>query len=404
MKQNKNIGNLSRIKAELERRLIAMRYSKVTISHHMRIYGWVEEFLKANGTDSYSKEAGQRFLAEYALQSRHSPSLFKTSRIVVRRMDEIIENKLFTPCFRQTKLECPTRFIGWLDKYLESLMKRGFRQTTLTSHKRYAGQLLVHLPDTVKSLKKLSAADLYDVFTKYEWPHVGYFAARGFLSFLFETGVTKSDLSVCVPRPKVPRTLPSVYSGEEVARLLSATDRTTSLGKRDYAIITLAAQTGLRAVDIADLEFADIDWRSSTINISQEKTKRGLALSLPAEAGNSVADYILHGRPESKLPSIFLKMQQPVSKMSRKTVGAIVQKYAQRSGINDICERRKGFHGFRRAFGGRLLEAETPIELLSEILGHAHINSSKPYLSANEVGLRSCALSISTIGKAGGAL
>jgi len=54
---------------------------------------------------------------------------------------------------------------------------------------------------------------------------------------------------------------------------------------------------------------------------------------------------------------------------------------------------RRGFHSFRRAFGTRLLQNETSLDLLRQLLGHSRINSVKPYLSVDEHGLKLCALS-----------
>jgi len=97
MKQDKSIGNMSKIKEELERRLIVMRYSKVSIGHSMRVLRWVEDYLKGYGQSDYTKEWGQKFLAEYMLQENHAASMFRTARTLVRRLDEIQENKMFIP-------------------------------------------------------------------------------------------------------------------------------------------------------------------------------------------------------------------------------------------------------------------------------------------------------------------
>jgi integrase len=67
----------------------------------------------------------------------------------------------------------------------------------------------------------------------------------------------------------------------------------------------------------------------------------------------------------------------------------------------DTAIPRRGTHSFRRAFGTRLLEAEVPIELLSQLLGHSHIDSARPYLSASEQELKDCALGLVKAEKAG---
>jgi len=58
---------------------------------------------------------------------------------------------------------------------------------------------------------------------------------------------------------------------------------------------------------------------------------------------------------------------------------------------------RKGFHSFRRSIGTQMMEAEIPIELISQVLGHSSVEATKPYLSIDMVHLKECALDLSII-------
>ena len=393
MKQ-KNVGsNLDMLKKELERRLIVMRYSKTATKVHMCIFGWVEDYLNGYGETDYSKELGQRFLTEYQLQSIHSPSQFKNARTVIRRLNEIQENKLFTPRFRKSKSECPSRFTSLLDKYLESLVKRGYRITTINSQKMYTVRFLARLPETVLSPEELTAADLYDVFTKDEWPEVGFTAARSILSFLFENGITKTNLSNCVPRPCHHRPLPSVYSGNEVKRLLSSVDRTSALGRRDYAILILAAYLGLRSSDIVNLSFGDIDYAVKTITIIQTKTARPLTLVMNNEVEEAITDYIRGGRPQSSSDRIFLGSQAPYQPLSAGAGYTVALKYFNLSGIQ-AQGRRRGTHALRASYATALVAKGVPYAVVQEALGHEDQESAKYYVRVDVRRLRMCALDV----------
>ena len=155
----------------------------------------------------------------------------------------------------------------------------------------------------------------------------------------------------------------------------------------------LALQTGLRACDISDLRRENIDWKSKTVNIVQHKTGVPLSLPLPSEAGNAVADYLLHGRPVCDLPHIFICDVGKKRPIKSRTFGTVVTKYMKRTGIYDT-ERRRGFHSFRRTFGTSLLKNDIPMDLIQQMLGHTQMNSMKPYLSVEEEGLKRCALSL----------
>lgn len=82
-------------------------------------------------------------------------------------------------------------------------------------------------------------------------------------------------------------------------------DRSTAMGKRDYAMIMTAAVTGIRSVDIINLTFDAIDWINGEIRIIQHKTGKTLALPLTTDVGEAIQDYILNGRPKSDLPFVF---------------------------------------------------------------------------------------------------
>jgi site-specific recombinase XerD len=221
---------------------------------------------------------------------------------------------------------------------------------------------------------------------------------RDFLKYLYDNGLTETNLSVGVPKIAAPfRKIYQGFTDEEIRKLLDAVDRGTSIGKRDYAMMTLAAQTGMRAVDVVGLKRSDIDWRAREINIVQSKTGESLRLSLEAESGNAICDYLLNARQECDLPNVFLNSHYPLRALKRNVTLKMMAKYMALAGIVPTSRQRYGFHSFRRAFGTRLLESGTPVHLLAQLLGHADIDSAKPYMSVSEQGLRECCLPLAPI-------
>jgi len=70
--------------------------------------------------------------------------------------------------------------------------------------------------------------------------------ARDFLKYLYEYGVTETDMSFAVPKIAAPsRKVYQGFTDDEIKNLLAAVDLNTKIGKRDYAMMTLAAQTGI---------------------------------------------------------------------------------------------------------------------------------------------------------------
>jgi len=393
MKQGTKHGNLSWIREELERRLIVMRYSEVTAGAYIRIFGWVEDFLIGYGEVDYSKELGELFIAEYSLNANHAPTQYKHAQTLIRRLDEILENKLIAPRFGKPSIECPPRFIKSLDNYLEHSANTGCRESTLAGRKRYVGQFLYRIPDTIDNLKDLTAQDLYTVFKEHEWVSSTYSIIRGFLTFLFTSRITKANLSVCVPKPKRQRALPSVYSGDEVAQLLASVDRTTTMGKRDYAVLMLAAHLGLRSSDIVNLSFADIDYASKTIQVTQVKTERPLTLVMNSDVEEAIVDYIKNGRPQSSVEKIFLGSKAPFNPICAGSGFAITQRYFSRAGIAPQG-RRRGPHALRTSYATALVAKGVPYAVVQEALGHEDPESAKHYVRVDIRRLRMCALDV----------
>jgi site-specific recombinase XerD len=229
------------------------------------------------------------------------------------------------------------------------------------------------------------------------------FGIRIYLRYLHSSGVTDDDLSIAIPELVAPRKrVQEGFSPKVIDKLLAAADTSTAIGKRDYAIMLLGKQTGLRACDVTNLKRENIDWRQYEIRIVQVKTEVPLTLPLPIESGNAIADYLLNARPQNSSPYIFLSKDQPHRPLD--SVGTIIPRYIKKAGVANSVPKRSGFHSFRRSYGRQLLEAETTLDMLGELLGQLDMDSAKPYIATDEHGLKRCALGLIDCGKAGDVL
>ena len=224
------------------------------------------------------------------------------------------------------------------------------------------------------------------------------YGVRSFLSFAYETNLTEIPLHLSIPETASPRrAVRQGFTADEIKRVLAEVDRTTPMGKRDYAILVIGIQTGLRGIDVVNLKFQDINWSEMEIQVVQHKTGKFLRVPMEAATGNAIADYILHGRPDSDSRFIFLTTTSPHRPLAYGVTSTIATKYILKAEINRSSVTRRGYHSFRRSFGAGLLRSEVSLALLSELLGHSNIDSSKPYLSTDDRGMRTCAIGLSGI-------
>ena len=212
--------------------------------------------------------------------------------------------------------------------------------------------------------------------------------------FWHEIGLMPSsysnELTFYIPQhQKIKKGIPQ----DDIASILGAVDKASETGKRDYAILLLGAITGLRIIDIIELQLGSIDWRNGEIKITQEKTGKALALPLTTDVGEAIADYIVSERPKSNEQNVFLSSTLPFGKISRYSIRLMLQYYQQNAGLTS----RTTFHGFRRSIATSMVVSGVPVTTVAQVLGHSTIDSTKQYISLDFKHLKECALSFNAI-------
>ena len=218
---------------------------------------------------------------------------------------------------------------------------------------------------------------------------------RCFLRFLLLRGVLSQDLSPLLPTVRVARdaTIPSVWEPELVERLLKVVERSSPRGKRDYAILLLAARLGLRLGDIRTLKLDDLKWETAAIEFTQSKTGAPLCLPMTEEVGLALIDYLKAGRPPSALREVFLRAQPPFTPFADEgRFYHIVKYWRELAGIRFRGKQHCGLHSLRHTLATQLLREQTPMHVISQILGHATTASTMIYAKVEVESLRAAAL------------
>jgi site-specific recombinase XerD len=225
--------------------------------------------------------------------------------------------------------------------------------------------------------------------------HSALCIVKSFLRYAYDEKRTNTDLSLVVPRDnyKQQAKLPSTYTKEEVKKILATADRSTATGKRNYALLLLIVRLGLRASDVRELSFENINWAMNTVSFEQCKTGEKVELPLPVDAGDAIIDYLKYGRPETNEKHIFVEHNFPYVQLGEKAIPRIANHAICHSGIAVGC-RKHGSHSLRHTMAGFLLEGKTPVPLISDILGHSSIQSTMCYLRVDVENLRQCALDV----------
>lgn len=249
----------------------------------------------------------------------------------------------------------------------------------------------------IGELDKDAILGFTNTFTNYSPAviHTTLCSLRTFFHYLFQKGFVAEDFAYVVPRDgyRSRAKIPSAYSKEDVEKLLNSIDRGNPKGKRDYAMILLAARLGLRAQDICDLAFENLSWENNTLVIVQQKTKQLLTLPLMEDVGMAIIDYLKYARPEcTTTNAIFLRLIPPIGKLEAPTLHSIVTHYMRKAGIKVQDGKKHGPHALRHSLASAMLEEQLPLPIISEILGHTNTASTSIYLKIDIHQLRNCTL------------
>jgi len=224
--------------------------------------------------------------------------------------------------------------------------------------------------------------------------HISCF--RSFLKYLHEKNIIPENISFFVPSVSYNKFLkiPSVYTQEEVNKMLAAIDLGNPCGKRDNAMVRLAAHLGLRSGDIRNLKCKDITWmrnHKDRIRFVQQKTGTEIMLPIPEDVSEAIIDYLTHGRPSCESKFLFVQHYSPFKPILCNGFYKKVSDYFRHAGI-DTEGKKHGPHACRHSFGTNLLEKNIGLPVISDILGHKSIISTMDYLRVAENQLRVCAL------------
>ena len=289
------------------------------------------------------------------------------------------------------------------EKYLLPFLESQDTQlspSTIYSKQLYVGQLLEFLEE--KSIETLEDFDInlvYDFMnTRREWAPTtvsgAQFQIRSFFDFLFSQRITRFDGRKVFPvilTNKRDRII-SFYETEEIKAIVDVIDLHKHNGVRNKCVVLLAAQLGLRSGDIYGLKLSDIKWDKNLIERRQAKTGNWISLPLPLNLKLLLADYIQNYRPEHHSDFVFIS-DQTLKPLTVEIVQFIVANFSKKANI-ERRRRKMGPHALRHSLATRLLKGNTPMPVITSILGHKNLNTTRVYLGIDIESLRNISLEV----------
>ena len=402
MNQSKN--TIQYLIHQSDQELRKLRYSARSISSCYKIWNEFKNYSQEQELEYYDHEIARVFLKEKynypdLTVAKHKPRVNEAAN-AIRRLGDMDLHGRFLGRFKKSVIPIPTGFQESYNAYIEYCIKRNNKPSTIKRNKILIKSFFEFLISTgVNEPLEITSRTLSDYTTtllrfskKSVQRELG--VIKGYLKSTYFSGLITQDFSDSMPKLKFAQTEKPVmvWTEEEVFNLLNAVDRGNPYGKRDYAILLLVTQLGIRDSDIKNLKLTDLYWDKNIIEFTQLKTTQKITLPLLPEIGWAIIDYLKSGRPTTDCPYVFVIHKAPNSQVQK--VGNIVARYQRESGIKVKSGNQHGIHSLRHTLASRLLEQHVDLELISGILGHVDVNSAKVYLHTDIDGLRQCALSL----------
>ena len=211
---------------------------------------------------------------------------------------------------------------------------------------------------------------------------------RCFYHFLVQEGwftATPVPSGRSVPM-KTAQPLPSFLTESEVNRLLEACNPRSALEVRNRALLELLYASGPRLAELHRLDTSDVDLMACTVTVvGQGGRERNIPFG--EEAWRWLRAYLEEVRPAlSRDADLALWLNSRGGRLSRKTIGQIVKRYATAAGL------RAGVHPhtLRHSFASHLLDGGADLRAVQVLLGHEDSGSTEVYASTT-LGEHRCA-------------
>jgi len=259
------------------------------------------------------------------------------------------------------------------NQFIASLKEKKRSTATILAYSKDIGQLIDFLTGEGKSsFSEVKTADLETFLKKMASSFTPKTISRKlnalktFYRFLLNQGTVKEDSSAPIAHPRYEIKKPRILSKLEYRALrdVCRDDLRTS------AIIEVLLQTGIRISELTNLSLEDIN--NNNLFIKPFESHEGREIPLNKAAKVALTRY-LSNRPDKQEKIIFItKTGKP---LLIRNIRNTIDRYFKEAGIKDAC-----LNDLRHTFIYHQLIAGAPLHLVSKLVGHKRLTSTKRYL------------------------
>ena len=264
-----------------------------------------------------------------------------------------------------------TQVANAAERFLRSLRERNVSAHTIKAYKQDLDNFVNHIGSR-------------------KWQEIDHVTIRGFLSQLYEKGLSKTSVArsrangtSIEPRPanappKLPKKLPRVPTLEEMNSVFDGDmPAIASFPERDRLMLELLYGCGIRNSELVGINVDDIRLSAEAILI-RGKGKKERYVPFGDAVKSALASYLPARQSvlsELHKHTAALLINQRGGQLTTRSVGRIIKKIAIAKGLSPDVHP----HTLRHAFGTHMLEEGADLRAIQEMLGHERLSTTQRY-------------------------
>ena len=260
----------------------------------------------------------------------------------------------------------------WSKRFVCFLRQRGLSLDVDRVTARIVREFIVSLqrgevpgnPEQVRCPRALSPATINNAFR----------ALRAFFNWAEREGQIEASPMRRMREPKVPEKAPPAFTREEIAKLLSTAANWGLMRERNYVILLLLLDTGIRLSELTGLTLDSVFLEDGYIKVKGKGSKERL-IPIGRVVQDALRKYIAETRPEVETNALFL------TKDGRPLGNSGVQSLLRRIGRAAGLKAAIGPHKFRHTFAREYLINGGDLESLRRMLGHTSLEMARRYVN-----------------------
>jgi len=212
-------------------------------------------------------------------------------------------------------------------------------------------------------------------------------AIRAFWSWLVQEEIILSNPFAKVRVPKPPKKVIPTFSESQIQALLAVIDTHTTTGFRDWVMILMLLDTGLRASELVNLRLDDVNLDDGIVKVCGKGDKERM-VPIGARVQRAIWKYLQRCRPQPASPlcgNLFLTRNGEPMTVNR--IETVIENYGRKAGIEGV---RCSPHTFRHTFAISYLRNGGDVFSLQRILGHSSLDVVRIYVDLAEADVKAC--------------